>query len=276
LVLRLVSENPHWGYRRVHGELAALGIKVAASTVGEILKADGIDPAPQRACTTWATFLRSQAHALLACDFIETTTLTGQRQYILAAIEHATRRVRVLGTTAHPTAGRVAQLARNLVIDLDDAGATVRYLIRDRDATFPELFDRILSDAGIRTVLSGVRMPRMNSIMERWVQELRHELLDRTLIWNQLISCTRCASSKNTTTSTAPTKPWIRRHHFVPSRTQSPGHEAPPAWTSADTTASAESSTNTDGLPDLRGRCFRQAQGSCPHRWASRSLSRPC
>jgi hypothetical protein len=104
--------------------------------VWEILKADGIDPAPPRASTTWAAFLRSPAHALLACDFIETITLTGQRQYVLAVIEHATRRVRVLSATAHPTAGWVAQLARNLVMDLDDAGATVGYLIRDRDATW--------------------------------------------------------------------------------------------------------------------------------------------
>ena len=113
-----------------------LGIKVAASTVWEILKDEGINPAPERTATTWADFLRSQAEALLACDFIETLTLTGQRQYILAVIEHATRRVRVLGTTAHPTAAWVAQAARNLV-------------------------------------------------MERWVQTCRHELLDRTLIWNQ-------------------------------------------------------------------------------------------
>jgi transposase InsO family protein len=69
-------------------------------------------------------------------------------------------------------------------MDLDDADVRVSYLIRDRDATFPELFDRILGDAGIRAVLSGVRMPGVNSIVERWVQELRHELLERTLIWD--------------------------------------------------------------------------------------------
>jgi transposase InsO family protein len=70
-------------------------------------------------------------------------------------------------------------------MDLDDAGAKAKYMIRDRDAKFPELFDQVLADAGIQVVLSGVRMPRMNSIMERWVQTLRHELLDRTLIWNE-------------------------------------------------------------------------------------------
>ncbi|MGX4694981.1 integrase core domain-containing protein [Streptomyces sp. JNUCC 63] len=185
LVLRLTRENPNWGYRRVHGELLVLGVKVAASTVWEILKEAGIEPAPQRASSTWAGFLRSQADALLACDFFETVTLSGARLYVFAAIEHANRRIHVLGATAHPTASWVAQAARNLVMDLEDVGCRVRYLIRDRDGKFPELFDTVLNDAGIQVVLSGVRMPRMNSIMERWVQSCRGELLDRTLIWNQ-------------------------------------------------------------------------------------------
>ena len=185
LVLRLVRENPGWGYRRVHGELLVLGIKVAASTVWEILHEAGIDPAPERSSATWADFPRSQAEALLACDFFEMVTLSGTRLHVLAVIEHASRRVRILGATAHPTAGWVAQAARNLVMDLEDAGCQARYLIRDRDGKFPALFDTILADAGIETVLSGVRMPRMNSITERWVQTCRRELLDRTLIWNQ-------------------------------------------------------------------------------------------
>ncbi|GHJ37262.1 transposase [Streptomyces sp. TS71-3] len=70
-------------------------------------------------------------------------------------------------------------------MDLEDAGATVAYVIRDRDAKFPALFDEILAASGIETVLTGVRMPRMNALMERWVQTCRHELLDRTLIWNE-------------------------------------------------------------------------------------------
>lgn len=186
LVVRLARENPAWGYRRIHGELAVLGIKVAASTVWEILTAEGIDPAPEeRTSATWAAFLRSQADALLAMDFIETLTLTGQRQYILAVIEHRTGRIRILGTTAHPTAAWVTQAVKNLAMDLQDAGATVKFLIRDRDVKYPALIGEILADAGIETVLSGVRMPRMNSIMERWVGSLRRELLDRTLTWNE-------------------------------------------------------------------------------------------
>ncbi|HEX5404775.1 MAG TPA: integrase core domain-containing protein [Pseudonocardiaceae bacterium] len=187
LVVRLAAENPSWGYRRIHGELALLGVAVAASTVWEVLKTAGVEPSPQRATVTWAAFLRSQAEAILAMDFIETVTLTGQRQYILAAIHHAGRRVRVLGTTAHPTHAWVTQAVRNLLMDLNDAGslARVEFLVRDRDGKYPALINEILAGAGITTVLTGVRAPRMNSIMERWVKTLRAELLDRMLIWNK-------------------------------------------------------------------------------------------
>jgi hypothetical protein len=105
--------------------------------------------------------------------------------YVLAVIEHASRRVRVLGATAHPTAVWVAQAVRNLVVDLDDAGCRVKYVIRDRDGKYPALFDMILADAGITVVRSGVQMPRMNAIMERRICSCRRELLDRTLIYNQ-------------------------------------------------------------------------------------------
>ncbi|MEV4009827.1 hypothetical protein AB0J35_04955 [Nonomuraea angiospora] len=115
----------------------------------------------------------------------ETVTLNGQSQYILAVIEHAGRRIRVLGTTAHPTASWVIQAIRNLVMDLEDANCRARFLIRDRDGKFPALINEILADAGIHTALTGVRMPRMNSIIERWVQSCRHELLDRCLLWNE-------------------------------------------------------------------------------------------
>ena len=100
-------------------------------------------------------------------------------------IEHAARRVRILGATVHPTAAWVTQAARNLMMDLQDAGTTVRYLIRDRDAKFPALFDEVLADAGIAVLLTGIRTPRMNAVMERWVRTCRRELLDPTLIWNQ-------------------------------------------------------------------------------------------
>jgi putative transposase len=185
LVLRLAEENTSWGYRRLHGELAALGIKVAASTVWEILKDAGIDPVPGRDRLTWPAFLRSQAHAILAADFFETRTLTGARLYVFAVIEHATRHVRILGATAHPTAIWTTQLARNLVMDLQDTGATMKYLVRDRDSRYTAAFDTVFRNEGIAIVKTGIQVPRMNAIMERWVRSCRAELLDRTLIVNQ-------------------------------------------------------------------------------------------
>ncbi len=177
LVLRLARENPGWGYRRLHGGLLVLGVKVAPSTVREIVKEAGVDPVPDRSSTTWADFLRSQAEALLACDFFETVTLTGTRMFVLAVIEHHTRRIRMLGATAHPCASWVTQAGRNLVMDLQDAGCRARFLIRDRDGKFPGLFDAVVTDAGIEVVLTGVRMPRMNAITERWAHTCRRELL---------------------------------------------------------------------------------------------------
>ena len=207
LVLRLVDENPRWGYRRVHGELAAPGIEIAASTAWNILHEHGIDPAPERSRTTWAAFLRSQAQAIVAVDFFETRTLTGARLTVLAAIEHATRRIRIFGTTAHPTAQWVTQSGRNLAMDLQDADARVKYLIRDRDARYPTTLDTLLAEEGVETVTTGVRIPRMNSTMERWIRSCRAELLDRTLIWNQTHLLHTLRDTSSSTTSTGHTAP---------------------------------------------------------------------
>ncbi len=185
LVRRLARENPDWGYRRIHGELAGLGVKVAASTVWEILKASGIDPAPRRTRPTWSQFLRSQADAILACDFFTVDLLDGTQAYVLAVIEHATRRISILGLTLHPTGEWTAQQARNLIMDLGEQAGRVKFMIRDRGSNFTTAFDAVLADAGIRTVLCNIQTPRMNAIIERWIGGCRRELLDRTLIWNQ-------------------------------------------------------------------------------------------
>jgi hypothetical protein len=86
-----------------------LAINIAASTVWEMLQQAGIDPAPERSSSTWAALLRAQAEAILAADFFEVVTLTRKRLHVLAVVEHATGRVRVLGATAHPSAAWVSQ-----------------------------------------------------------------------------------------------------------------------------------------------------------------------
>ncbi len=177
--------EPEWGYRRIHGELAGLGVMVAAATVWEILKTNGIGPAPRRTGPTWSQFLRSPAYAILASDFFSVDLLDGTQAYVLAVIEHATRRIRILGVTLHPTGEWTSQQARNLIMDLGGQAERMKFMIRDRGSNFTAAFDAILADAGIRTILCNVRTPRMNAIAGRWSGGCRRELLDRTPVWNQ-------------------------------------------------------------------------------------------
>ena len=118
LAVRLARENPLWGYRRIHGELIKLGVTVAPSTVYEILRAAGIDPAPRRAGPTWRQFLTAQATGIIAVDFLHVDTVLLQRLYVLVFIEHGTRRMHLGGVTAHPTGAWTVQQARNLAISL--------------------------------------------------------------------------------------------------------------------------------------------------------------
>ena len=105
--------------------------------------------------------------------------------FVLAVIEHATRRIRILGVTLHPTGAWTGQQARNLLMDLGEQTHRVSFMIRDRGSNFTTAFNTVPANAGIQTVLCNIRTPRMNAIAERWIGECRRELLDRTLVWNQ-------------------------------------------------------------------------------------------
>ncbi len=170
------------GYRRVQGELARLGVRVAASTVWQVLQRAGLPPAPRRASETWRAFLRAQAIGIIACDFVTVDTVFFRRLYVLMFIELQTRIVHVAGVTAHPTGAWVTQQARNLIGVFTDRTEPMRFLIRDRDAKFTSAFDEVFRSEGMRILRTPVQAPRANAFMERWFGSLRRECLDRLLL----------------------------------------------------------------------------------------------
>ncbi|MDA8284895.1 MAG: integrase core domain-containing protein [Actinomycetota bacterium] len=182
LVLRFAKENPNWGYRRIHGELATMGIVIAPSSVWAVLKRHNLDPSPRRSGPTWAEFLTAQAKGLMACDFFHVDTVLLRRLYVLVFIHHDTRLVRIAGITSNPVATWVTQQARNMSMELAEQTNPVKFLIRDRDSKFTASFDAVLAADGTRTIKTPIQAPRANAICERVIGTIRRECLDRMLI----------------------------------------------------------------------------------------------
>jgi putative transposase len=181
-VIRIATDNPAWGHRRIQGELVRLGHHIAAATVWQILHDTGIGPAPRRTGPTWKQFLTAQARGILAADFVHVDTILLRRLYALIIIEHGTRRAHLAGITAHPDGAWTTQAARNFLMDVGHRTDPVRFLIRDRAGQFTDAFDAVFTACGIQILISPPQAPKANAICERMIGTLRRELLDRLLI----------------------------------------------------------------------------------------------
>jgi putative transposase len=169
LILRIGRENPRWGCLRIKGELAKLGVRVSATAVRTLLRRHGLGPAPRRSGPTWSEFLRGQAMGVLAADFFTVETAWLRTLYVFFVIEVHTRCVHVAAATRRPDTAWVTQQARNLSFDLSGRGP-FRFLIRDRDAKYPQSFDAVFAADRIRVVLTPFRAPQANAFAERWVR----------------------------------------------------------------------------------------------------------
>jgi transposase InsO family protein len=189
LVVRIAQENRSWGYDRIVGALANLGLTVSDQTVGNILKRHGIPPALQRKkTTTWKKFVHTHMEGLVATDFFtaEVWTLGGLvTYYILFFIHLGSRQVHVAGVTPRPNEAWMVQIARNVTMEEWGFLEPGQYLIHDRDTKFCAAFQRVIDDAGIERVVLPPRSPHLNAYAERWVRSVKDEALSRLILFGE-------------------------------------------------------------------------------------------
>jgi transposase InsO family protein len=189
LVVRMAREYRGWGYTRIQGALYNVGHRVGRTTISNICKKNGIDPAPERGKRiTWSQFLKAHWNVLAAADFF-TVEVWAPRGlvtfYVFFVIELATRRVDIAGITPNPAEPWMMQIGRNLTDPIDGSLADKRFLILDRDSKFSKAFRTLLKDAGVEVVRLPYRSPNLNAYPERFVRSIKDECLDRMIFFGE-------------------------------------------------------------------------------------------
>jgi transposase InsO family protein len=186
VIVRMAQENRSWGYDRIVGALANLGLTVSPQTVGNILKRHGIPPAPERkSTTTWKECIRTHLDVLVATDFFtaEVWTLGGLLTYdVLFFIHLESRAIHVAGITPHPNAAWMMQIARNVTMEAWGFLAPGQYLIHDRDGKYCPAFQHLIDAAGVERVVLPPGSPNLNAYAERWVRSVKEECLSRVIL----------------------------------------------------------------------------------------------
>jgi transposase InsO family protein len=189
LTVQMARENRTWGYTRIQGALRNLGHRVGRGTIANILKENGIEPAPGRYTkTTWREFLATHWEMMGAADFftVEVWTVFGLVRYLIFfALDLTTRRVQVAGISATPDGIWMNQMARNLTDAQDGFLSGKRYLIHDRDPLFTKEFREALSGAGVKSVKLPPRSPNLNANAERFVRTIKESCLDRMIFFSE-------------------------------------------------------------------------------------------
>jgi putative transposase len=176
LVVRLARGNPHWGCRKIQGEMLKLGLKVSRSTVIRLLRRHALGPLPDNGRSlTWSRFLGQYKDFIWACDFFTVTTARLRTFYVLFFMELCRRRLLLFNVTEHPHAEWVVQQLRNLSVQHNHLP---RFILHDRDGKFSEAFDTFAEASGTKIIKLPARSPNLNAYAERWVRSVREECLD--------------------------------------------------------------------------------------------------
>jgi len=185
LVCRMARENI-WGYRRIRGELAKLGITISKSCIADILRRNGLPPSPERGGLTWREFLSRHADVTLCADLFtkEVWTLGGlRRAFVLFVIHVRTRTVLLAEATFSPHSQWMQQQARHVLWQCEDRGIEPRFFLHDRDGCFSPECDTVLKHAGVEPVKTPFRAPNANAFAGRWVRSVRRECLNHLILF---------------------------------------------------------------------------------------------
>ncbi|QDU82505.1 Integrase core domain protein [Polystyrenella longa] len=187
-ILRFAKENPTWGADRIQGALANVGVHITDTTIRNVLKANGIEPAPDRpASMSWQTFLKAHWETIFAVDFtsVEVWTKTGLTTfYVMVVMELKSRQVETAGITTNPNTQWVTQVGRNLTGD-DGFLESASHLILDRDTCFQPLRSFLKNQTEIEPVLLPPKSPNMNAYLERFMRSLKSECLNKMIFFGQ-------------------------------------------------------------------------------------------
>ncbi|MCA9039541.1 MAG: integrase core domain-containing protein [Planctomycetaceae bacterium] len=188
LILRFAKENPTWGADRIQGALANVGVHITDTTIRNVLKANGIEPAPDRpASMSWQTFLKAHWESIFAVDFttVEVWTKTGLTTfYVMVVIELKSRRVEIAGIITNPNKQWVTQVARNLT-GSDGFLENATHLICDRDTCFQPLRAFLKEQTEVEPVALPPKSPNMNAYLERFMRSLKSECLEKMIFFGQ-------------------------------------------------------------------------------------------
>ena len=177
IIRRIANENPMWGVPRIHGEIKKLGYNISKATVWRYTPKDKYNKTGQR----WKTFLKNHASEIISIDFFCVPTINFKLLHVLVFLSHKRRKIIHYNITANPTSEWATQQLKNAFYDSE----IPKYLIRDRDCRFGNLFKKSVSDFGIREIVTAYRSPWQNGYVERIIGSIRREFLDHLIVINE-------------------------------------------------------------------------------------------